>query len=118
MLTTKWRFVAFLLLASSWIISEAGEELLTRPRNVPQEAMWVGGPDGGVFIALRTQNRSRGIYLTKVFADSTGELLYAGKLRLVPSYPILVSTRDATLFAAWDGSALLLTDGRRMLRGR
>ena len=117
MFTTTGFFVFFLLLVLSLTVFATGQ-IPFRPQNVPRDALWIGGPDGGVFITLQAKNPSRGIYLAKVFADMTGELLYGGKLTLVPPRPVLASTKNPTLFTAWDGSALLLTDGRRMVHRR
>lgn len=110
--------VLFLLLASSSTVFSDGRAPYDRVQNVPRETMWIGGSDGGVFVVLKTENLSGGIYRAKVFADHTGELLYEGKLALTPPTPALPATDDPTLFTAWDGSALLLADGRRMVRRR
>ena len=108
-------FLFYLIVALLFLGIAQGGTPENHPANVPAEAIWIGGPDGGVFVALQVKNTSRGIFLAGVYADHTGEVLYKGKLLLTPPKPVLASTRDPALFVAWDGTALLLADGRRMV---
>lgn len=83
-----------------------------KPAGLPAQAVWVGGPDGGVFVFLERTNDRRGTFAAKIF-HADGELWYAGLLVPAP--------RDAAgdiepgqhdQFAGWDGERLLLSDGR------
>jgi len=49
----------------------------------------------------------------EVYNDSTGELLYKGRLTLEPASEPIPSFRDAHLYAGWDGRSLHLADGRQ-----
>lgn len=109
------RFLGFLMVALFFCTATPGETPPQRPAAVPVEALWIGGPDGGVFVTLQAKSTTRGVYFAKVYADWTGEVLYQGRLILVPAQPALASIQDPALFVAWDGSALLLADGRRMV---
>jgi hypothetical protein len=110
------QFLGCLFFTMFFLASAVGGTPPTRPATVPPTAMWIGGPDGGVFVALQVKSSARGAYLARIFADHTGELLYQGKLVLKPPRPALTSIQDPTLFVAWDGTALLLADGRHLAR--
>lgn len=85
-----------------------------RPLKVPQEAVWIGGADGGVFVRLRTVPESHTVH-ADVYTDYTGDILYSGPLAMDPvggSWPAL---NDASIYSFWDGENLYLKDGRRLV---
>ena len=85
-----------------------------RPAGVPQDAVWVGGPDGGVFVKLEKADGEPGTVRAAIYADHTGAILYQGALRLEPPAPQLPELGDPKLFNGWDGQRLLLRDGREL----
>jgi hypothetical protein len=88
----------------------------TRPPNVPQAAVWVGGPDGGVFVLFEPPPIPGAKATTirgKVF-HSTGEVWFSGTF--VPEPPgAAVDLGRERDFLGWDGEKLLLA-GNRALR--
>lgn len=85
-----------------------------RPAGVPATAVWVGGADGGVFVAVRERGEGPpGIYDAEIYWEG-GELWYRGRLKLEPPGGRPVETDDASALSAWDGEALHLADGRAM----
>lgn len=102
----------FLLLVVSPVdIIKAGDPV--RPNPIPATAVWVGGPDGGVWIVLhRSDKDSPGTYLAKVYHQS-GDLEYQGPLVLKPAglKPLVVNPAE---FEGWDGDEMLLSHGRSL----
>lgn len=102
----------FLLLAVNLAsVIAAGD--LNRPKNVPTTAIWVGGPDGGVWIVLRRSDKDPpGTYRAKVYYQS-GDLEYQGPLVLRPntSKPFTLNPAE---FEGWDGDEILLGNGRSL----
>ena len=85
-----------------------------RPESIPQSALWVGGPDGGVYIVLDNKNNENStVYNVKVF-HSEGSTSYIGKLIInTPNNPSF-DYNDITLYTGWDGDTLYLKDGRSL----
>lgn len=106
--------LALLLVLSSVgacvVAEDAGSE---RPEGVPASAEWVGGADGGVWVDLQATSE-RGEFDAAILADVTGASLYQGTLALTdPQADDDVASLRQKL-NAWDGSQLLLTDGRSL----
>jgi hypothetical protein len=84
-----------------------------KPGNVPAQAVWSGGPDGGVFLLVsKTDGQAAGVYQGQIYHDRTGELEYDGKLKLNDNSRPEPDWSDASSYAGWDGSRLYLSDGR------
>lgn len=89
-----------------------------RPGSVPNTAFWVGGADGGVFVQLeRRLSDPRGVYQAKVYYEA-GEVWYEGPLVLDPLDGADVNIADRRIFSGWDGTQLILVDGRVMRKQR
>ena len=87
-----------------------------RPANVPKEAIWCGGADGGAFIRVtKIKNDPEKIYAAEIYFDTTGEVWYRGKLILESSENPNFDFTNANVYSGWDGDILYLRDGR-MLR--
>lgn len=88
-----------------------------RPGNVPANAFWVGGPDGGVFIHLQrspeTKQQPR-VYDAQIYNDGSGDLWYSGKLVLTGNLHPEPNIAEPETFLGWDGERLHLADGRTM----
>lgn len=82
------------------------------PSSIPQEAFWVGGIDGGVFIiSQKRKNDGLGIYYAEIYFE-TGTLAYKGRLALMPKKEELIDYKNKTIYSGWDGDSLHLIDGR------
>lgn len=86
-----------------------------KPPNVPKEAVWSGGVDGGVFIYIRKEENSPpNIYVAKIFYDSTGDIWYEGRLSVEPPEDPIFDYKSDKVFSGWDGDTLYLRDGRKL----
>ena len=86
-----------------------------RPQGVPSNAMWIGGPDGGVFAVIQF-GATAGEFHADIYADTTGATLFTGRLVLDWPVPPIERPDDPLLYDGWDGQAMLLRDGRRLQR--
>ena len=82
-----------------------------RPAGVPADAFWVGGSDGGAFVQLRRDGAG---YSGAVY-HADGERWFTGPFRLEPAGAPAVDPSDHAAFTGWDGSQLLITDGRALV---
>lgn len=83
-----------------------------RPQNVPANAIWVGGADGGAFVVVEKQRGAKPhLYYGEIYYESGG-LWYKGRLALEPATAPFPDPKQANLLSAWDGDALHLGDGR------
>lgn len=85
-----------------------------RPAGVPENAIWIGGPDGGVFAVVTATSRHEVFHLA-VYHDSTGDILYRGPARLEPDKGPAPNVADPNTFSGWDGSKMILSDGRTLV---
>jgi hypothetical protein len=85
-----------------------------RPAGVPQEAFWVGGPDGGVFVEIRETPGNADSYKMTIFHDQTGKVLYRGPAHVQPAGRGIVRIDDPRAFSGWDGEKMILADGRTL----
>jgi len=90
------------------------EQSPPRPTQVPREAFWLAGPDGGVFVAVEKRNEDPpALYQARIFYPH-GEPWYEGPLTVEPSDRPDIDLRDPKIFVGWDGERLLLGDGRAL----
>ncbi|MCP4489476.1 MAG: hypothetical protein GY820_19505 [Gammaproteobacteria bacterium] len=83
-----------------------------RPINIPEASLWVGGPDGGVFVFITESDKSdKNLYYAEVYYAS-GDVAYRGLMRVYPtnSGDFDLTTKES--FVAWDGDNLYLSDKR------
>lgn len=94
--------------------AEIESEMPPRPESIPQSALWVGGPDGGVYVVLDNKsNENPAIYNAKIF-HSEGSTSYIGKLIInTPTNPSF-DFNDTSFYTGWDGDTLYLKDGRSL----
>jgi hypothetical protein len=83
-----------------------------RPRGVPSKAFWLGGPDGGVWIALLSKPGDSGRKAIAQVFRQNGSMSYAGVLVLTPEGTPPVDLTDHSQLAGWEGAGLRLKDGR------
>lgn len=97
-------------------IEQSPSEPPRRPQGVPNDALWVGGVDGGVFLLVRPARPSEPeVYASEIRDDHTGEQLYRGPLLLRPAGGGGFPVAEAAAYSGWDGNALHLSDGRRLV---
>ena len=84
----------------------------SKPGNVPSEAVWVGGIDGGVFVLVtRPRGYQQDMYFGEIYYVS-GDLAYKGKLRMFPNGAKAFDPGDQSSFEGWDGDMLFLIENR------
>jgi len=92
-------------------IGQFHDENATRHENIPKNAMWIGGLDGGVYVNLKKLPMDeKTIYRASVFYES-GSIDYNGTLKL----NLLgkdFNYSDVNVYSGWDGDTLYLQDGR------
>jgi len=102
--------------AAVWLACES--EVLRdppRPSNVPADALWVGGLDGGVFVRVtKPAGAAAERYAAEIYGES-GDVVYRGAMRMRPpgAAALEVSSREA--YEGWDGEVLYLSGGRALV---
>jgi hypothetical protein len=94
--------------------AEPGVESPPRPRGVPSKAFWLGGPDGGVWIALLSKPADSGRRAVAQVFRQNGSMWYTGVLVLTPDSTPPLDLTDHAQLAGWDGDGLHLKDGRTL----
>ena len=85
-----------------------------KPASVPNESIWVGGIDGGVFISIKKENKSDpNAYSGEVYYVS-GDLAYKGLFRLHPKDSGGFEENDPKSYQGWDGDTIFLTNDRQL----
>jgi hypothetical protein len=86
-----------------------------RPANVPEEAIWSGGADGGAFIHItKSKDTPDNVYTAEIYFDTTGETWYRGRLLLESSENHSFDFKNENVYSGWDGDTLYLRDGRAL----
>jgi len=104
--TYKVNYVfCFFILLMSLFLSGCGDKKdenninsIARPLNVPHDAMWIGGLDGGIYLNIN---------------KSENEVDYKGKLK-INSLEKPFDYTNVNSYSAWDGDTLYLRDGRQL----
>jgi len=86
------------------------------PHNVPSDAIWIGGNDGGVFLKCVKHENSPQTYSCKIYNDSTGEIEVDTEFAIAQPGDPNIDINDRNLFDSWDGDCIYLKDGRRLER--
>ena len=89
-----------------------------RPAGLPAEAFWLGGPDGGVFVWLKRQDDPASTSYTGAVYHPDGSVWYEGRFILAPAGGRPVDPANRKQFAGWDGTQILLQDGRALVAKR
>lgn len=88
-----------------------------RPENVHQDAVWVGGADGGVYVLVtKPSSAPSDTYSAHIFHEN-GESWYQGVLVLRPDASNPLDLENKNQFSGWDGDKLYLSDGRYLTSG-
>lgn len=83
-----------------------------RPEAVPEQAFWVGGPEGGVFIQI-SKNQNIEAYFGTVYFETNGETWYQGPFQYTGSSPFDVTSKSS--YTGWDGDYLFLSNGEKLI---
>jgi hypothetical protein len=87
----------------------------SRPANLPADAFWLGGPDGGVYVRVqRVAGTDPRLYSGAVYHPD-GAVWYEGEFLLEPAAAQLVEPSDTAAFLGWDGTQLLLEGSRSLV---
>jgi hypothetical protein len=87
----------------------------SRPANLPADAFWVGGPDGGVYVRVqRAAGTDPRLYSGAVYHPD-GAMWYEGEFLLEPAAARPVEPSDSAAFLGWDGTQLLLEGSRSLV---
>ncbi len=85
------------------------------PQSAPQNSIWVGGLDGGVFVALEVDDSGETPkYWGEVYYIS-GDLAYRGYFRTEPRTNATIQTNNPQIYQGWDGDTFYLTNNRRLI---
>ncbi len=106
----KWLIatvLSFCLLACEPVTSYEPE---SRPDKVPVSAIWIGGPDGGVYALVRSEKRK---YSGIVYYENSGDIWYEGDFTYTGEQPFDVT--EQSLYSAWDGDVLYLVNGEQLV---
>jgi hypothetical protein len=90
---------------------EVSSVLPPRPQSIPISALWIGGPDGGVYVLVKNNNDGPDIYDAEIYY-SEGSISYKGKLVINTADSPQFNYNDTNSYSAWDGDTLYLQDGR------
>ncbi len=104
----------FLLLTILFACDIQHEEVQAppRPESVPATALWIGGPDGGVFVKV-SMTKVKNIYFGTIYFDSNGEICYQGPFRYTGDDAFEVD--DKSSYSGWDGDYLFLTNHEKLI---
>lgn len=92
--------------------AEFSSELPPKPNNIPKHSLWIGGPDGGVYVLIEKNNQSSPGTYNATIHYSEGSISYKGELIINTDKEHLFNYKDIKSYSAWDGDTLYLQDGR------
>ena len=119
--TYKVNYVfCFFILLMSLFLSGCGDKKdenninsIVRPLNVPHDAMWIGGLDGGIYLNINKSENEPPLIYDVIIYFSVGEVDYKGKLK-INSLEKPFDYTNVNSYSAWDGDTLYLRDGRQL----
>lgn len=79
-----------------------------RPSNVPAEADWVGGEDGGSYIQCLTYNPKTGLARFIIYNDFSGQVEAKGFYKIADR---IYNKKIEFSFSTYDGENIYLNDG-------
>ena len=105
--------VVVIIVFSFGCMESSGER--TRPVGLPTEAFWLGGPDGGVFLLLNRHDDPKSKSYDGAVYHPDGSIWYKGRFILEPAASAPVDPKNRDQFDGWDGTQILLLDGRSLV---
>lgn len=108
------RWASALVLVSAVCVAACGRRASApppRPENVPSDAVWASGTDGGAFIScLAVGAEPTNLFECVVFRDRDGDVVARGRFGTRPTFHVgLAELRRS--YAAFDGASILLANG-------
>ncbi|MGF1461706.1 MAG: hypothetical protein ACFB2Z_00790 [Maricaulaceae bacterium] len=83
-----------------------------RPAHVPEDAIWVGGPDGGVYVLIRRiETDPAMLYRGCIFYEYLPQPAFAGAMRLEG----LAALPPPEAWGGWNGRKLHLPEGAALV---
>lgn len=82
----------------------------TKPNNVPESAIWYGGPDGGVWINVSKYNKNDNSFYCRVYSDSTGIVRDEGWFIYDYSDTINLDVLKDTIMGYYGGDVIILNE--------
>jgi len=79
-----------------------------RQKGIHESAFWAGGPDGGNWFIV-AETGFNNIYHFTIYYDSTAEIRYEGKFKLIGKHKPLSELKKAV--SGFDGKRIILTNG-------
>lgn len=80
-----------------------------KPQNVPEDAVWVGGYDGGCFVRIESEYTDTTHFV--IYFDSDGEIWYDGLFSCDKSDFVSISEMDwYELLCCYNGELLLMNN--------
>ncbi len=73
----------------------------SKPESVPDNAVWVGGVDGGNFILVSKREGELNLFSAHIYNDYTGDLEYGGILKYSGDEIIEKPLTDPALYLGW-----------------
>ena len=103
--------IAFILFLSA-CEPQSSYEPESRPSSVPEQALWIGGADGGIYLEISKTSDST--YYSKIYFDSTGEIWFEGNLTYEGNKALEITNPE--IFSFWDGDSLYLVNNEKLSR--
>lgn len=108
MRTSCFLILALMLVAGCEVAVDP--ESPPRPVSVAEQAFWVGGHDGGVFV---TVHKTGDLYNAEI-RHASGDLAYRGPMRLHPDGSVFDPDARSD-YTGWDGDHLYLRGDRYLI---
>ncbi len=119
----------FLILVFAVIVgvgcSSRGSEVPARIKEIPAEAVWAGGPDGGAWILCERKPESEDRYRCKIYNDHSGDIWASGEFVLRkyswdkkekrPLYSLVDKLPQKLRFSSFDGNDIRLRESLVLL---
>lgn len=87
----------------------------SKPSNVPANAFFVGGKDGGVFLRCVRNFDNTKIYRCTIYNDFNGEVWSEG-IFAIENENSEFNPDDKEMYSAWDGARIILKDYRSLVK--
>jgi hypothetical protein len=87
------------------------EEVRPRNENIPINAIWIGGSDGGVYAVVTKLNNSFGAEIY----DERGNIAYKGKMKHISDNKMLFDYRNPKSYIGWDGDVMYLINQQSLI---
>lgn len=111
MKTFMW-FLFLIFSISACDIQEGTVASPDKPEQVPEQAFWIGGHEGGAFILI-SNKKENNEYFGAVYFDTTGEVWYEGQFNYTGDAPFDVANKSS--YTAWNGDFLFLENGEKLI---